>query len=155
MLAALLANILDGLFPAPACPVGTVAGEGIPNVNDTEDACYQRNLVTAQTARITGPVPFFVVAIRDFKGAMQIGDAPEHVVGVYWMFAHNFPLLLCELARLKQYLIWYPHFANIVKQGSTPHMQYLVMAQPHDLCQLDCHFSHSQGVTLSLFVAQI
>src|SRR5688500_12026025 len=143
MFAALLANILDGLFLTPSSPVGTVAGQRIPNVDDREDAGHKGNLVATQAAWIARSIPFFMMTIRNFEGAMQVWDAPEHVVGVHWMVAHDFPFISCKFIRFEQDMIWYAHFANIVKQGAASHMQNLLAANAHGVCKLNGHFSYT------------
>ena len=65
----------------PGLPVRPVGGERIPHINNGEDACRERYLFAFQTARITGAVPFLMMAVGDIDGRLQVTNGGKHLEG--------------------------------------------------------------------------
>ncbi len=68
------ANVLAYLLLGPGAPVRTVGAQRIPHVHDGKDARAERNLLAAQAAWIAGPVPFFMMCVRNIQRRAQILD---------------------------------------------------------------------------------
>ncbi len=67
-------DVSQGFFFRPSLAVRAVAGQGIVDVHNGEDARLQRDFFPLQAARVAAAVPFFMVAIRDIECGAQIFD---------------------------------------------------------------------------------
>ena len=72
VLALLIAEVFQGRVPLPCGPVRSFAVEGIPYVNDSENARGEGDLLAAKSARISSTIPLFVMAVGYIQGRLQI-----------------------------------------------------------------------------------
>ena len=64
----------DVPFRFPCFTVWTVGEQGIPNIDDGEDARGERDLGAFQSARISAPIPVFMVALGDIQRIAEVFD---------------------------------------------------------------------------------
>ena len=90
---ALFTDIFERLLFCPSFAIGTVIGNGIPDICDCKYACRKRDLPAFQSARVACAVPFFVMAIWDIQRLPQVFDRLKHFMGKLRMPTHEDPFL--------------------------------------------------------------
>src|SRR6266542_3070579 len=94
MFAGLFAYVLHRFLLTPGWTIGTVRRQGIPHVYDGKYPCGERYLFAFQSARIAGPIPFFVVTEGNIKRGAKIFNWVDHIVGILWVFLHDNPFFV-------------------------------------------------------------
>src|ERR1700686_5468463 len=118
------AYLFPGMGHREGLAVRPVADHGIHRVRKRENACPERNLLAAQSSRITGAIKELLVRQDDLRRIAKKGNLGEHVVASLAMGPHDSPLVIIQRAGLSEDGIWNRHFADVVKKrGSRQHWQ--------------------------------
>src|SRR5258708_1867683 len=61
------ADVLQDLVTRPRLTIGTVRAQRVPDIDHGKDARRPRNVFACELPGVSGPVPLFVVAIRNVE----------------------------------------------------------------------------------------
>src|SRR5204863_4415303 len=140
---------------AHRAPVRAVAGHRVEGVRDSEDACAQRDLLSAQPIRIAGAVPALVVMADDARDVLEEGNTGDDPRAVLRMFTHGGPLGLRERPRLAQDVVWDADLADVVQDGAATEEGDVLSADP-ELVDDELHVAqHTIAVTTGLAVPHV
>lgn len=107
-------NMRENAIGGPGFAVRPVRSERIPYVDDREYPSGEGYFIAFQSLRITGAVPFFMVAIRDIERRAEEADRGEHPNGEEGVLSHLVPLRFGECSWLEKNTVWDSHFTNVM-----------------------------------------
>jgi hypothetical protein len=142
----------QGLVGRPRRPVGTVRGQGVPDVGHRGDPGHQWGFLAGPVIGIAAPVPpLVVVADHVERGAQRrraTGDLPPH----HGMGADPVPLLGRQALRLVQHSVGDADLADVVQPGALSEPTKRVGVQAESLPDAHGHSGHPTGVPVRVGV---
>src|SRR5262245_41276954 len=114
----------------------------------------QGNLFALEAARVTTPVPTFVVRKRNLPGSFQQGGTRAFQKGCthFWMPAHHRPLFGVQGPALQQDSVRYPDFPYVMHGGGDKKQLCLRLAKPEVERQELCIVTQTLAVGASFFI---
>ena len=118
----LLAHQCDGVIDLEGRFVGPLAGEGVEDIGEGDDASLDGDGFADQAVGIAGPVPSFVVGERDqATEPEQLGvRSGEDLAADRRVLPHLVPFLGGELSGLAQDLVGHGDLADVVHGAGDP-----------------------------------
>ena len=135
--------------------MGQVAFKRIPHIHHRKNTRCQGNLPPFQPARITAPVPFFVMRVRDIRRRPKILDREHEIMGKRHVGADELPFLVCQGRGLEKDFIGNSQFPNIVQQCAAINVRQFRFRHAHAPRQFHHQPRHIVAVTLRLGIADL
>ena len=80
----------------PGFSVGSIIAEGIPDIYDAKEACFEGDFIAFDTEGVSGAIPSFVVIDGDIEGGAKVFDGIKHFVRVHGVLHHDASFFGCE-----------------------------------------------------------
>src|SRR5260370_11217591 len=111
-------NLRASVLHREGLAIWPVANHGIQGISNRKDARAKRNLVSLQTAGITGAIEKLLMGEDDLRGIAEERDADQHFVADLTVRTHDLFFLIIQGARFAQDAIWDGHLPDVVKKRS-------------------------------------
>src|SRR5437660_3609184 len=97
--------------------VGAIADHRIERIGDGKYAGPERDLLTLQSARVTGAIEKFLVSEHDFRGVAKEWNANEHVVADFAVLAHFLLFGVVERPWFAKNTVRDSHLADVMEKS--------------------------------------
>src|SRR5688572_978603 len=126
---------LESLSEGPPTAIRPGVGDGIEEIGDTDNPCFEGNGLAGNSIGIARAVPPLVVAPRNsLAKSYELGSTLlEHLRADGRMGLHHRAFFRSERTRLEENRIRDPYFSNVVQRRSTPDQLYRGGIEPQSL----------------------
>src|SRR6266851_556469 len=126
-----LVNLGDGVLVGPFPPIGALAGERVEYICYCNDPSFDRDIIPGDTGRVSRAINILVVkgddvpSYADLRNDVEIerlGDRIDNRDTFGHVKFHLGHLVVGQLSRLEQNIVWNSNLADVVKRGKPKNM---------------------------------
>ena len=141
-LAGLRDQNLHGLIQRQRSTVLPIGGECVQAIDGGQNTRPQRDLLTFETKRIAGAIPFLVVGSHQWHYRIGEVNALQDLRANYRVNLHLLELFRRQLTRLGDDVVGYRQLTDVVQNRGSLKSQLVLFGETQLLCHFPCVYLH-------------